>query len=119
MRSSCDAVAMNFLRADSSCESWCCIWLNATASWPSSSPESTGIGCPKSPAATCSAASSRRFTRCASARAINQLPTIANSSAIAPATRIWWRTVDTVRTIPEAADEYTITAATRPWNTTG
>ena len=119
VRSSCDAVAMNFLRADSSCESWRCIWLNATASCPSSSLESTGIGCPKSPAATCSAASSRRLTRCASARAISQLPTSASNSAIPPATRIWWRTVATVRTMSEAGAEYTITAATRPWNKTG
>ena len=28
---------MNFLRADSSCASWRCISLKATASWPSSS----------------------------------------------------------------------------------
>ena len=112
MRSSCDAVAMNFLRADSSCESWRCISLNATASCPISSLESTGIGCAKLPAATCSAASSSRFTRCASARAINQLPTTASNSAIPPATRIWWRTVATARTMSDAGDEYTITAAT-------
>ena len=41
VRSSCDAVAMNFLRASSSCLSWRCIWLKAIASCPSSSLEST------------------------------------------------------------------------------
>ena len=56
--------------ADSSWASWRCIALNATASCPSSSPESTRIGCSKSPAATFSAASSSRLTRWASARAI-------------------------------------------------
>ena len=63
--------------------SWRCISLKATASWPSSSVESTGIGCSKSPAATCSAASSRRLTRWARARATRYPPIRASSSAIA------------------------------------
>ena len=35
---------MNCLRARSSCASWRCMSLKASASWPSSSSESTGIG---------------------------------------------------------------------------
>ena len=71
--------------------------LKATASWPSSSSESTGIGREKSPAATCSAAFSSRLTRCASARAISQPASTASASAIAPATRICARTIATLR----------------------
>ena len=60
---------MNCLRARSSRASWDCMSSNAAASCPSSSSESTRIGCEKSPEATLRAARSSRFTRAASARA--------------------------------------------------
>ena len=66
VRSSCDAFAMNSLRAESRRASRRCISLNFCASWPSSSAESTGIGSEKLPAATSPTARSSRFTRRAS-----------------------------------------------------
>ena len=69
VRSSCDALAMNSLRALSSTASRFCISLNVIASWPTSSLESTGIGVEKSPSATFSAASSSRRRRRACAPA--------------------------------------------------
>ena len=49
VRSSCDAVAMNSLRATSTCRSCACIWLKVRVSWPSSSLESTGSGIDEAP----------------------------------------------------------------------
>ena len=49
VRSSCEAVAMKRLRAVSRRASWLCMSLNARASWPSSSTESTGTRAEKSP----------------------------------------------------------------------
>ena len=69
VRSSCDALAMNCLRARSSRASCACMSSNAAASRPSSSSESARIGCEKSPAATLRAARSSRLTRADSARA--------------------------------------------------
>ena len=51
VRSSCEALAMNCLRALSSSARRRCMSLKVRASWPSSSEESTGIGA-KSPRAT-------------------------------------------------------------------
>ena len=89
MRSSCDAFAMNSLRAESRRASRCCISLKACASWPSSSSESIGIGSEKLPAATSRAPRSRRFTRRASALAAKYPIAVASSSASSPAIRIW------------------------------
>ena len=43
MRNSWEAVAMKRLRAESSCASWRCMSLNASASSPISSLDSTGM----------------------------------------------------------------------------
>ena len=72
VRSSCEALAMNSLRALSSRASRCCISLKVRASWPTSSVPSSGIGVEKSPSATFSAAASSRRRRCACARAASQ-----------------------------------------------
>ena len=69
VRSSCEALAMNCLRALSRSASRRCISLKVSASCPSSSPESTGIGVAKSPSATFWAASSSLLSRRESARA--------------------------------------------------
>ena len=63
VRSSCEAVAMNSLRAMSTSRSFCCMALKVRVSWPSSSSESTGSGSPMWPRATSAAARSTRRTR--------------------------------------------------------
>ena len=65
VRSSCDALAMNCLRALSSSARRRCISLKVRASWPSWPEESTGMRAAKSPSATLRAASSIRCTRTA------------------------------------------------------
>ena len=66
VRSSCEAVAMNSLRATSTLRSWDCISLKVSVSWPSSSCAVTGSGSMKRPRATWRAARSSRPTRRAS-----------------------------------------------------
>ena len=90
MRSSCEAVATNSLRATSTWRSWACISLNVRVSWPSSSSEVTGSGSMKRPSATSLAACSRRRTRLASAWATIQPPisAIRSAAAVAASTRL-------------------------------
>ena len=89
VRSSCEAEAMNCLRAVSSRASWRCMSSNAAASWPSSSSESAWIGLEKSPAATLRAACSSRLIR-AVQRARDEVAARARRARArcAPATRI-------------------------------
>ena len=68
VRSSCEAVAMNCLRAESSWASWRCMSSNAAASWPSSSSESTGMRVGEVAARRPRGGRSRRSTRGDSAR---------------------------------------------------
>ena len=105
---------MNSLRALSSVASRFCISLKVSASWPTSSVESTGIFVVKSPSATFSAACSRRRSRRAWARATSQPAASAAISAIRPAIRIWRRISATLASTSSRSVERTITQLGSP-----
>ena len=92
VRSSCEAFAMNSLRARSTCASCTCISLKACVRRPSSSCDSTGMGCTWRPAARSSAARSSRETRLAIARATKKPLITAITSATPLASRSRSRT---------------------------
>ena len=109
VRSSCEAVAMNSLRAISTSRSWRCMSLKVRVSCPSSSSESTGSGSWKWPRATAAAARSTRRTRPASRRATTQPPTSAISSAAPVAQSTRSRMNETVSVTSRKSRENTAT----------
>ena len=115
VRSSCEALAMNSLRALSRRARRCCISLSVIASWPTSSVESTGIGVEKSPSAT-----ARRPSRAGAAAARGPgrrrtRPPAPPTRAIAPAIRIWRLISATLSsTSASGSDEDDAPSAARP-----
>ena len=97
VRSSCEADAMNCLRARSSRASWCCMSSKAAASWPSSSSESGSDRVARSRPPRPCARPARAARRAATARAPRGSRRAPRSRARSPPeSRIWRRISDTL-----------------------
>ena len=124
VRSSCDALATNSLRAVSSCASWTRMRSNAAASWPSSSSPVSAIGSSKWPSAIRLAArSSRRMRRaCMAAAALPSASAIPTATNVATRNRrstsrtvaSWSASDDVSRITPAEGSSGTATSAYSP-----